>query len=112
MTVDLASGADYQVDVSDGDAVTRAATAIGPVDILINSAGIVGPNKPLWEIDDQGWNSTFAVNTLGTFHWCRAVVPACANVAGDGSSTSPAWPAKTATPICLPIQPARRPSSP
>ncbi len=75
VTVDLASGADYQVDVSDGDAVTRAATAIGPVDILINSAGIVGPNKPLWEIDDQGWNSTFAVNTLGTFHWCRAVVP-------------------------------------
>lgn len=75
VTVDLASGADYQVDVSDEDAVTRAADEIGPVDILVNSAGVVGPNKPLWEIDDQGWNGTFAVNTLGTFHWCRAVIP-------------------------------------
>ena len=52
-----------------------AAQSIGPVDILVNSAGIVGPNKPLWEIDYQEWGAVFAVNVLGTFNVCHAFVP-------------------------------------
>jgi 2-dehydro-3-deoxy-L-rhamnonate dehydrogenase (NAD+) len=74
-TLDLASDADYVVDVSDSNQVAEAVAAIGPVDILINSAGVVGPNKPLWEISDAEWSTTFAVNTTGTFNLCRAVVP-------------------------------------
>ena len=74
ITLDVAPGADVTVDVSDAAAVAAAAARIGPVDILINSAGIVGPNKPLWETTAQEWAATFAVNVTGTFNLCRAFV--------------------------------------
>jgi 2-dehydro-3-deoxy-L-rhamnonate dehydrogenase (NAD+) len=75
VTLDLAPGADFVVDVSDAKAVRGAIAEIGPIDIAINSAGIVGPNKPLAEIDDDEWRRTFEVNVTGTFNVCRAVVP-------------------------------------
>ncbi|MDH2425286.1 SDR family NAD(P)-dependent oxidoreductase [Sphaerisporangium sp. TRM90804] len=75
ITLDVAPGADLVVDVADADAVTAAAERVGPVDILVNSAGIVGPNAPLWEVAPDGWRRTFEVNVHGTFHTCRAFVP-------------------------------------
>jgi 3-oxoacyl-[acyl-carrier protein] reductase len=73
--MDVADGADLIVDVTDAGAVRAAAAQIGPVDILVNSAGIVGPNAPLWEIPLEGWERTFAVNVRGTFNTCQAFVP-------------------------------------
>ena len=75
VTLDVSGDADVVTDVTDPAAVGAAIEAIGPVDILVNSAGVVGPNKPLWEVSDQEWAATFAVNVTGTFHMCRAVVP-------------------------------------
>jgi 3-oxoacyl-[acyl-carrier protein] reductase len=75
VTLDVSGDADVMADVTDPTAVGAAIEAIGPVDIVVNSAGIVGPNKPLWEVSDQEWAATFAVNVTGTFHLCRAVVP-------------------------------------
>lgn len=75
ITWDIAAGADMLVDISDPIAVASAAEEVGRVDILINSAGIVGPTKPLWEISDSEWARTFAVNVTGTFNLCRAFVP-------------------------------------
>jgi 2-dehydro-3-deoxy-L-rhamnonate dehydrogenase (NAD+) len=75
VTLDVSGDADVVADVTDSAAVSAAIEAIGPVDILVNSAGIVGPNKPLWEVSDQEWAATFAVNVTGTFQMCRAVVP-------------------------------------
>jgi NAD(P)-dependent dehydrogenase (short-subunit alcohol dehydrogenase family) len=75
ITWDISAAADIVVDVCDAQAVTAAAAQLGAIDILINSAGIVGPNKPLWEIADAEWATTMAVNLSGTFNMCRAFVP-------------------------------------
>ena len=75
VTVDVAPDADFTVDVTDSAAVEAAVAEVGPVDILINSAGIVGPNKPLWEISLSEWQKTFDVNVHGLFTITKAVIP-------------------------------------
>ena len=72
---DLAPGADVVVDVSDAAAVDAAVAQVGGADILLNCAGIVGPNMPLWEVDGAAWDRVFAVNVRGTFNLCHAVIP-------------------------------------
>ncbi len=67
------------VDVSDRDAVVRAAAQTvddaAVIDILVNNAGITGPNAKMWEYPPEAWENVFAVNVHGMFHCCRAVVP-------------------------------------
>ncbi len=75
VTFDLSPEANFVLDVRDPVAVAAAAAQLGPVDILINSAGIAGPNKPLWEVTDDEWDRTFAINVYGTFNLCRAFIP-------------------------------------
>lgn len=75
ITFDVSPDADHRVDVTDDASVQAAVAAVGPVDILINSAGIVGPNKPLWLTEPGEWTRTFDVNVHGTFRVIRAVVP-------------------------------------
>ena len=75
VTFDVAPDADFTVDVTDSAAVEAAVAEVGPVDILINSAGIVGPNKPLWEISLPEWQKTFDVNVHGLFTVTKAVIP-------------------------------------
>lgn len=69
VTADINPAADLRLDV------TGEIPDLGRVDVLINSAGIVGPNIPLWEVTDEQWDRTFRVNAFGTFRMCRAVVP-------------------------------------
>jgi NAD(P)-dependent dehydrogenase (short-subunit alcohol dehydrogenase family) len=75
ITFDVSPEADYRVDVTDSDSITAAVAAAGPVDILINSAGIVGPNVPLVDTDAAAWERTFDVNVHGTFRVIQAVAP-------------------------------------
>jgi len=75
ITVDISSDADIRVDVSDSTAVESMAKKVGAVDILVNSAGILGPYELLWEIDNERWAQTLAVNLNGTFFTCKAFVP-------------------------------------
>lgn len=65
-----------ELDVTHDAAVRRVVAEHGPFDIVVNSAGVVGPNKPMWEVSDDEWRSTIAVNLDGVFQVCRAVVPA------------------------------------
>jgi NAD(P)-dependent dehydrogenase (short-subunit alcohol dehydrogenase family) len=75
LTADVADGADLRLDVTDESAVAGLADRAGPVDILVNSAGIVGPNMPLVETTPDAWRRTFEVNVLGTVGTMRALVP-------------------------------------
>lgn len=113
VTLDMTPGADIVVDVTDARAVERAVGDMGAVDILINSAGIVGPNAPLWEVTDEAWAKVFAVNVTGVFNLCRAVVPGMqqrgwgrivnfASMAGkDGNPNLSAYSASKAAVIAL-----------
>ena len=73
-TLDL-RGADVTADVTDEAALRHLAAEIGRVDVLINSAGIVGPNEPLLETTSEQWRSVFEVNVLGTVNTMRAFIP-------------------------------------
>ena len=75
LTLDVSPEADIRVDITDTVAVQQAVSAAGPIDILVNSAGIVGPNKPLWEVDVDDWKRTFDVNVVGLFAVTKAVIP-------------------------------------
>jgi 2-dehydro-3-deoxy-L-rhamnonate dehydrogenase (NAD+) len=75
VTLDLTPGCDLQADVTTTGSVTAALAGAAPFDVLVNSAGVVGPNRPTWQVEDDEWERTFAVNTTGTFRMCRAVVP-------------------------------------
>lgn len=75
VTVDLSDAADVRLDVSDDVAVAEAAAEIGTVDILINSAGIVGPGVPLVETSAEDWRKVFDVNVGGVVNLMRAFVP-------------------------------------
>jgi len=67
------------VDVTDADAVQRAADAtanqLGTIDILVANAGIAGPNHKLWEYPIDAWKQVIDINLAGVFYCCRAVVP-------------------------------------
>ena len=74
-TLDVSGPADVIADVTDEAVLRRTAAEIGPVDVLINSAGIIGPNKPLVETTAEEWRRVFDVNVLGTVNTMRIFVP-------------------------------------
>jgi 2-dehydro-3-deoxy-L-rhamnonate dehydrogenase (NAD+) len=110
-------GSAVVADVSDAASVAealRATLAVSPsIDILINNAGITGPNMTLWDYPLAEWNRVFAVNVHGVFHCCRAVVPVMrersygrivtiASVAGkEGNPNASAYSASKAAVIAL-----------
>jgi NAD(P)-dependent dehydrogenase (short-subunit alcohol dehydrogenase family) len=111
------SGSSVVADVTEWDSVAKAVKetlkAVPAIDILINNAGITGPNLTLWDYPLDAWNQVFAVNTRGVFHCCRAVVPLMrernygrivniASVAGkDGNPNASAYSASKAAVIAL-----------
>ncbi|HEX7614539.1 MAG TPA: SDR family NAD(P)-dependent oxidoreductase [Thermoanaerobaculia bacterium] len=65
-------------DVSDEGAVSRAVAAaeqeLGPVDVLVNNAGIF-VTAPVEKLDTLAFDRTLAVNLRGPFLMSRAVLP-------------------------------------
>ena len=91
-----------QVDVSHFEEVERWAKNIekefGAPDLLINNAGLINSNAPLWELDVEEVRMIFDVNIQGVFHCIRAFLPAMVEKqsgivinlsSGWGRSTSP-----------------------
>jgi 3-oxoacyl-[acyl-carrier protein] reductase len=67
------------VDVSDAASVD-AATAetlrrFGRIDVLVNSAGITGPNAAVADYPIAEWDRVVAINLRGPFLCCRAIIP-------------------------------------
>ncbi|MFI0018483.1 2,3-dihydro-2,3-dihydroxybenzoate dehydrogenase [Streptomyces griseus] len=68
----------YVMDVTDRGSVestvARVERQLGPVDVLVNVAGILRTG-PAAVLSAQDWADTFAVNTTGVFHVSQAVAP-------------------------------------
>ena len=66
------------VDVSDraavDDALARARTELGPIAVMVTSAGI-DKFERFTEISVESWDRMLAVNLTGTFHCVQAAVP-------------------------------------
>jgi len=94
-----------------GDMV--ATVVVDVIDILVNSAGITGPNVKLWDYPPEQWMRVQQVNLNGLFFCCREVVPLMrarnygrivniASVAGkDGNPNASAYSASKAGVIAL-----------
>lgn len=66
-------------DVTDEGAVDAAVAEVmerqGRIDLLVNNAGLVEPEQPLWEADADRWWQVMVTNVRGPFLLTRAVVP-------------------------------------
>jgi len=72
-------GLAIQADVGSQAEVERAFEPIerelGPVDILVNNAAILGPAEYVTDADAAAWAETYRVNVHGTFLCTRRVLP-------------------------------------
>jgi NAD(P)-dependent dehydrogenase (short-subunit alcohol dehydrogenase family) len=70
----------WHLDVSQEAAVESVFGQIkqkwGKIDVLVNNAGISGPNKPTHEIEASEWNNLHAINTDGVFFCTKYAVKA------------------------------------
>ena len=98
-----------EVDVSDPDAVEAALrktqASAASIDIVVNNAGISGPNMTTWEYPVEDWRRVIDIDLNGPYLVCRAVVPQMkdagygriiniASVAGkEGNANAPAYSA-------------------
>ncbi len=57
--------------------VRRVEKELGPVDLLVNNAGISGPSERdgAWSVEVDDWWHVFEVNVLGAYLCSRAVIP-------------------------------------
>ena len=76
---DAIGGSGLAVDVSDESQVhamvSEVEAELGPIDLLVNDAGIAGDRVPIWQETPADWWHVFEVNVLGAFLCCRAVLP-------------------------------------
>lgn len=109
--------AGVKVDVSRHASVEQAVAMTladhSRIDILVNSAGITGPNTKVWEYPVDAWAQVINVNLNGLFHCCREVAPVMraanygrivniASVAGkDGNPNASAYSASKAAVMAL-----------
>lgn len=73
-TLALAGDVTDTLDVA--SAVARTAQELGPLDLLVNSAGLVDAAEvPVWETDPEQWMAVVASHVWGAYLSVRAVVP-------------------------------------
>ena len=69
----------YQCDVSDrsmvNDTISRINNELGPIDILINNAGVNSNPRNVGDVAPSDWDKTLAVNLTGVYNCTRVVLP-------------------------------------
>lgn len=105
--------ADVTSAASIGEALNATGKNLGPVSILVNSAGIAGPNAPVADYDEDDWRKVIDINLNGTFLVNKALVPGMiergygricniASIAGkEGNPNASAYSASKAGVIAL-----------
>jgi NAD(P)-dependent dehydrogenase (short-subunit alcohol dehydrogenase family) len=53
----------------------EATRALGPIELLVNNAGVGGSIGPMWESDPESWWRAVEINLRGTFNCTNAVLP-------------------------------------
>jgi NAD(P)-dependent dehydrogenase (short-subunit alcohol dehydrogenase family) len=78
----------YECDVSNerqvAAAVEETIRHFGRIDVLVNNAGILGPDKPTHELTEAEWDRVQAVNVKGVFLCTKHAIPHL-RAAGGGS---------------------------
>ncbi|WP_457153242.1 SDR family NAD(P)-dependent oxidoreductase [Mesorhizobium sp. P5_C1] len=68
-----------QIDITDLAGLSRVHTEVenevGPVSILVNSAGIAGKNATVEDYDPDEWRKVVEINLNGTFYVNKVVIP-------------------------------------
>lgn len=78
---DVASEADWT------SVVSQAENRFGPVNVLVNNAGIIGPAKPAAELDEADFLKVIAINQTAVFLGIKHAIPSMLK-AGGGSIVS------------------------
>ena len=69
----------HAADVSERASVERlfawADKELGPLDILVNSAGVNTPRRSMAELDPADWDRLLAINATGAYHAMRLALP-------------------------------------
>ena len=77
--VDLKNTQKIEVDVSNYKSVESAfaesLTYENKIDILINNAGIAGPNFKTWDYPLEEWQKVIDIDLSGVFYCCKTIVP-------------------------------------
>ena len=77
--VDLKNIQKIEVDVSNYKSVENAfAESLmyeNKIDILINNAGIAGPNFKTWDYPLEEWQKVIDIDLTGVFYCCKTIVP-------------------------------------
>ena len=71
--VGLAGDVTSSMDVD--AAVARVGDELGPIDVLVCSAGVPGASLPTVEVTDEEWRRVLGINADGVFFCNRAVLP-------------------------------------
>ena len=99
-------------DVRDADQIAALFDGLSP-HVLVNNAGIAGPDAVTWEYPIADWHRVLDIDLNGVFYCCRAVLPGMiarnygrvvnvASIAGkEGNPRAPAYSAAKAGVIAL-----------